>query len=178
MQGKGLSIALKALAIFAVTLLVTSSWAGTNWSAKALHIFGGADGAHPTSGLVIDAAGNLYGTTYHGGTYGVGTVFELSPTQGGGWTEAVLHSFNNNGVDGYYPNGGLIFDAAGNLYGTLLNGPDYGSVFKMSPNEGGGWTETVLYSFPGFGDGRYPQGSLVFDAAGNLYGTTSPSGRV
>ncbi len=77
-----------------------------------------------------------------------GTVFELSPTQGGGWTEAVLHSFNNNGVDGYYPNGGLIFDAAGNLYGTTINGPDYGSVFKMSPNEGGGWTETGAVYLP------------------------------
>ena len=83
-----------------------------------LHSFGnGTDGVYPFAGLIFDAAGNLYGTTYEGGTYGYGTVFELTPTRGGGWTETVLHSFGN-GTDGDVPYAGLIFDAAGNLYGT------------------------------------------------------------
>ncbi len=91
-----------------------------------LHSFNanGTDGAAPEAGLIFDAAGNLYGTTCRGGTYnlrcgyGCGTVFELTPTAGGGWTEQVLHSFDNNGTDGIGPRAGLIIDAAGNLYGT------------------------------------------------------------
>src|SRR5271165_1732277 len=104
MRGKGLCVGLRALAIFAVSLLAASAWAATNWNEKVLHNFGGkGDGMNPPSDLISDAAGNLYGTTTFGGTYNYGTVFELSPTQGGGWTETVLHSFNNNGTDGWYP---------------------------------------------------------------------------
>jgi uncharacterized repeat protein (TIGR03803 family) len=131
-------------------------------------------GEYPLGSLIFDAAGNLYGTTESGGSYGLGTVFELSPTTGGGWTETVLHSFDNNGTDGYEPNSGLVFDAAGNLYGTTSNGTEYtncksscGTVFELSPLAGGGWAETVLYSFDGT-----PSPGVVVDAAGNLYGTT------
>jgi uncharacterized repeat protein (TIGR03803 family) len=166
------------LAIVAVTLWVTSSWAATNWNLKLLHNFGtGSDGARSWSAPIRDAAGNLYGTTTQGGTYGYGAVYELTPNGRGGWTETVLHSFGNDGSDGYYPYGRLLFDTAGNLYGTTQYGSvSYGTVFELSPNQGGGWTETVLYNFSQFGDGRYPDAGLIFDAAGNLYGTTDHGG--
>jgi uncharacterized repeat protein (TIGR03803 family) len=182
MRGKRVFIGLRALAIFAVSLLVTSSWAATNWNEKVLHRFNdnGTDGWAPLSGLVIDAAGNLYGTTTSGGAYDpYGAAFELSPTVGGGWSETVLHNFNDNGSDGWDPQSGLIFDAAGNLYGTTASGGTYngGTVFELSPMPGGGWTEIVLYSFGNGMDGAGPgYGSLIFDAAGNLYGTTSTGG--
>ena len=126
------------------------------------------------AGLIFDAAGNLYGTTYTGGTYNDGTVFELSPSAGGGWSETVLHSFDPDGSDGLFPQSGLIFDAAGNLYGTTIGGGtyDYGTVFELSPTPGGGWTERVLYSFGNGTDGAYPFYAAIFDAGGNLYGTT------
>ena len=117
--------------------------------------FNGTDGAGPYAGLIFDAGGNLYGTTAEGGTYGVGTVFEVTPAAGGGWTEKVLHSFN--GTDGYYPLASLIFDAAGNLYSTTQYGGayGYGTVFELTPTAGGGWTERVLHSFNGT-DGSVP----------------------
>ena len=178
MRGNRLSIGLSTtLAICAVTVLVTSTWAATN--EKVLHSFNGngADGYQPEASLIFDAVGNLYGTTYWGGTYGFGTVFELTPSGGGGWTETVLHSFQPNGTDGNYPIAGLIFDAAGNLYGTTSAGGTYGfgTVFELTPEEGGGWTETVLLNFNGT-DGSYPHAGLAFDAAGNLYGTTGYDG--
>ncbi len=157
------------------------------WTEKVLHNFGdgGNDGYLPGSGLIIDAHGNLYGTTAGGGTHGDGTVFELSP-QGGGWTEGVLHSFNFNGQDGINPYGGLVFDAAGNLYGTTNFGGIHpaclanfgcGTVFELIPVGGGEWTERVLHSFGNGTDGAEPFfTSLIFDTAGNLYGTTNVGG--
>jgi uncharacterized repeat protein (TIGR03803 family) len=127
------------------------------------------------SGLILDGAGNLYGTTVYGGVYiAGGTVFELPP-KGGGWTEKVLLSFGN-GTDGILPTGGLIFDKAGNLYGTTSLGGNLscsegcGTVFELMPQKGGGWTEKVLHEFTG-NDGELPEAGVVF-AAGNLYGTT------
>jgi uncharacterized repeat protein (TIGR03803 family) len=152
------------------------------WPEKVLFSFNGTDGSGPTADLIFDAAGNLYGTA-GGGEYGAGTVFELTPTAGGGWTETVLHNFGN-GTDGAYPSGGLVFDAAGNLYGTTPDGGTYscfggggcGTVFELTPTAGGGWAEQVLYSFGSGTDGTAPYGALVFDAAGDLYGTTSEGG--
>ena len=104
----------------------------------------------------------------------------MTPEEGGGWTEKVLHNFGN-GKDGYWPSSGLIFDAAGNLYGATGAGGDYpcanglgcGTVFELTPREGGGWTEKVLHNFGINGrDGTAPSG-VIFDAVGNLYGTTS-----
>ena len=150
------------------------------------------DGTGPGT-LIMDAAGNLYGTTWMGGDYncppgppeGCGTVFELTPQADGGWTEKVLHSFGN-GTDGAFPHAGLIMDAAGNLYGTTSWGGGswqrYGTVFELtrfSHAAGGGWTEKVLHRFNNDGmDGWQPSCwiGLIFDAAGNLYGTTHDGG--
>ncbi|MGC2112385.1 MAG: choice-of-anchor tandem repeat GloVer-containing protein [Candidatus Korobacteraceae bacterium] len=164
-----------AVTICAVTLFMSSAWAAHE---SVQRRFGsGTDGAYPDAGLIADGSGNLYGTTYGGGSRGAGTVFELSPAEGGGWTEKVLHNFGS-GNDGAYPEAALIFDANGNLYGTTDSGGIhvyYGTVFELSPREGGGWTERVLHSFGSGLDGRYPSG-VVLDANGNLYGTTALGG--
>jgi len=151
--------------------------AGGGWTEKILHSFNDSDGAYPVGGLIFDAFGNLYGTTYEGGASGVGTVFELTPIAGGGWTETVLHSFNGNGEDGAYPVASLILDASGNLYGTTSGFGVFGlgTVFELTPQTGGGWKETVLLSFNNHG-GAYPAASLILDASGNLYGTTYEGG--
>jgi uncharacterized repeat protein (TIGR03803 family) len=147
-----------------------------SWTYHRLHNFGSSrDGANPYAGLIFDRDGNLYGATYGGGIHSYGTVFEMTPNGSGGWKEKVLHSFNHNGTDGYYPQAGVIIDAAGNLYGVTSEGgvDDDGLVFELSPNGSGGWTYTKLHNFWGGGDGLYPQAALIFDAAGNVYGTTS-----
>jgi hypothetical protein len=158
------------------------------------------DGEVP-GGLIIDKAGNLYGVTAYGGSggcvlvgvpAGCGTVYELSPpvTKGGKWTYTILYNFKG-GEDGYLPGGNLVFDTRGNLYGATDFGggkgttcnPDYqycGTVFELSPQKtkGGKWTKKVLYSFKGvaagaqFGDGANPNGGLVLDSKGAIYGTT------
>ncbi|MGO9648713.1 MAG: choice-of-anchor tandem repeat GloVer-containing protein [Terriglobales bacterium] len=114
---------------------------------RVLYAFTGLDGSVPSGGLVIDEAGNLYGTTEYGGTFGNGSVFELTPS-GGVWTEKVLYSFIGPS-DGENPTSGLVFDSAGSLYGTTMNGGDpesQGTVFELSPS-GGGWTEKTIYTF-------------------------------
>jgi len=130
---------------------------------KVLYTFNGkADGATPLSGLILDKAGNLYGTTGYGGTAGDGTVFEITAAG----EHKVLHSFM--GSDGAVPSASLLRDGAGNLYGTTQYGgaSSYGTIFKISPTGAG----TVLYSFTGGADGGGPLGSLVL-WNGNLYGT-------
>ena len=193
MPGKKLSLAqIWFLAIFTATVCLTGTRAAAQQE-KVLHSFGnGKDGQAPYAGLTRDAAGNLYGVTYFGGLgkcaseagAGCGTAFELSPNVDGGWTEKLLHNFDNNGKDGYYPAASLILDSSGNLYGTTAYGgtgvcsnaaplTGCGTVFELSPKTGGGWGEKVLYSFVGgASDGETPSSSLIFDAVGNLYGTT------
>ena len=126
-----------------------------------------------------DGAGNLYGTAVNGGATDRGSIFELSPTTGGGWTETVVHSFDFS-RDRAFPTAGLVFDKAGNLYGaTWTGGPgpyDGGAVFELSPQAGGGWKETLLHAFGGPNDGVNPGAALILDAAGNLYGTTTGGG--
>jgi uncharacterized repeat protein (TIGR03803 family) len=133
------------------------------------------DGASPLGGLVTDAEGNFYGTTYEGGayylegTYG-GTVFKATKSN----TETVLHSFGGPG-DGAQPQAGLIIDSQGNLYGTTPSGgsSDDGIVFKLAPDG----TETILHNFTGGKtDGVAPIASLLMDSEGNLYGTTLNGG--
>ncbi len=158
----------------------------TAWTETVLHSFKDTDGAIPSSGLISDSAGNLYGTTQQGGSFTGGALFKLTPPAKGQtvWTETVLHSFGGGKVDGYShtPAGGLIADAAGNLYGVLVNAGlkagQNGGVFKLAPPAKGqtAWTETVLHSFGEAGDGNYPYGPLIADSAGNLYGTTNEGG--
>lgn len=157
---------------------------GSTWTETVLHAFlGQPDGAIPYSGLVFDQAGNLYGTTISGGSgsncteTGCGTVFQLTPS-GSGWTEAVIHSFNN--TDGSEPYGGLIFDNAGNLYGTTPNSlPDgtSGTVFELTPS-GGQWIYTLLYDLGLPFTSPGPLGTLAMDATGNLYSTTLTGGNI
>jgi uncharacterized repeat protein (TIGR03803 family) len=143
-----------------------------------LHNFNAGDGSLPVGGLISDAAGNLYGTTTMGGVYSEGTVFELQPKPKGGWAEKVLYSFNSNGIDGTQPYSSLVFDKAGNLYGTTNSGGTYGvgTVFELTPTSRGSWKETILYNFSSTRDGTGPQASVVFDSSGNLYGTTPYGG--
>ena len=136
----------------------------------------GSDALNPSSPLTFDAAGNLYGEA-NGGSGGFGVIYKLTPNlQHTNWSETLLHTFL--GSDGQAPADGMIFDAVGNLYGETFAGGQYGygSVFKLSPNANGTWTESVLYSFTGGNDGQDPVGGLVFDHAGNLYGVTALGG--
>jgi uncharacterized repeat protein (TIGR03803 family) len=151
------------------------------WAEKTLHAFNdnGKDGSYPSAGLIFDAAGNLYGTTDLGGTYGYGAIFELTPGAGGRWTETILHSFNDDGTDGILAAAGLILDSAGNLYGTTSGGGaySYGTAFELAPAAGGGWTETILHNFDDNGaDGVDPSVGLTLDSASNFYGTTQVGG--
>ncbi len=148
----------------------------------ALYYFtGGDDGDNPQSGVIFDSAGNLYGTTEGGGTGGCGTVYELSPS-GSGWMEKVLYNFQCGSSDGQSPIGGLIFDAAGNLYGTTNFGGanNGGTVFELSPSGGGNWTFHLLYSLRYNGTLDFliygPTGTLAMDSSGSLYGTTVMDG--
>lgn len=151
------------------------------WTESVLHAFtGGSDGVLPNGGLVFDTAGNLYGTTDSGGvTYGCcGTVFEMSPIAGG-WTKRVIYTFNSgSGQDGGDPNGSMIFDQAGNLYGVAALGGLYGGgiVFELKRAADGIWHEQILHNFGNGEDGLNPVCNLIFDAEGNLYGTTSHGG--
>jgi hypothetical protein len=176
---------------------------GAPWTETVLYVFKGNasnDGTTPFGGLVIDTMGNLYGTTAYGGTgdcvllgskLGCGTVYELSPPaqKGGAWTETVLYSLKG-GKDGYFPNGDLVFDSGGNLYGATEFGGGHGTncgdpyfqycgtVFKLSPpkTKGGKWTEKVLHSFKGGSDGANPKGGLALDSKGAIYGLTVGGG--
>jgi uncharacterized repeat protein (TIGR03803 family) len=151
-----------------------------SWKQTVLHIFGSGtkDGVTPNGALVLDASGNLYGTTLGGGAYGKGTVYELSPKARGGWGYRQLYGFGSGSTDGESPYSNLVFDAVGNLYGTTGFGGAYdrGTVFELSPEAGGSWKETVLYSFNNSTDGGFPVAGVTFDAAGNLYGTTNAHG--
>jgi uncharacterized repeat protein (TIGR03803 family) len=174
--------ALAALVVFGLSVVVTPSAKAQTLS--VLHSFAGGDGAGPQAGLVMDTAGNLYGTTGYGGSgpsfcsFGCGTVFKLDPAG----NETVLHTFGQfptGGSDGARPFSNLIMDAVGNLYGTTGQGgasgagiSGFGTVFKLDTSG----NETVLYNFTGGGDGAIPGAGVIRDARGNLYGTTAVGG--
>ena len=133
---------------------------------------GSGNGVLPYGGLIMDPSGNLYGTTNGGGAHSKGIVFEITP----GGTFSVLWSFGGTG-DGANPEGDLIIDSSGNLYGTTTNGGAHGdgTVFELSP--GSSWSETILYSFGAVThDGNTPYGRLMFDSSGNIYGTCNSGG--
>ena len=173
----------KVLAIVVVAAtLVSGAWAASN--GKLVYSFSGFnDGSDPAAQLVFDASGNGYGTTVSGGFFGFGTVFELVRQPGGGFQETVLYNFSG-GFDGKNPYGGVAFDGNGNLFGTtvaggvggLCSGDGCGVVFELT-NNGGNWTEIPVYNFTGGDDGFGPGGGVVFDKAGNLYGTTPDGGK-
>jgi uncharacterized repeat protein (TIGR03803 family) len=152
------------------------------WKETDIYAFtGGKDGSTSQSSLIFDSAGNLYGTTVYGGSsgctsgYGCGVVFKLTPGKSE-WKETVLHQFSG-GVDGAYPMGSMLFDASGNLYSTASAGgaSGKGNVFELVPS-GNKWTESELYSFSGSTDGASPYSTVIWDAKGNLYGTTTQGG--
>jgi len=153
------------------------------WKETLLHDFAGqhGDGSGAYAGVILDAAGNVYGTTEMGGNPrcggGCGTVYELQPTSGG-WKEHILHDFGAIG-DGAVPGvGALILDSAGNLYGTTGGGgaTGYGTVFKLTPQPDGHWKETILHNFTGGAQGVQPAAGVVMDKASNFYGTTTAGG--
>lgn len=151
--------------------------ANGGWSLHVIHTFtGGADGGGGSAGrLLIDAGGNLYGVCTAGGVNGFGTVYKMSSIQGQ-WQLTTLYAFKDQ-PDGALPYGGVVFDKLGNLYGTTYYAgvDDVGTVYKLT-HANGTWTESVLYSFKGGTDGASPISSLVADAEGNFYGTTSDGG--
>lgn len=193
--------------ILCAALVLASSGIAQGQQFKVLYSFAGypTDGASPNGELVFDAHGNLYGTTIiggatasgtcYGGSAGCGTVFRLSPSGGGGWTETELYSFcpdEAEGVcpDGNFPSAGLVIDHSGNLYGTTWEGGAFcgdgpagcGTVFELSPpsRPGETWAHSVLHDFCNTlrtcNDGVHPESRLTFDALGNLYGTTVSGG--
>ncbi len=164
----------------AITLQASAALAGG--TVEVIHSFGGrSDGEYPSTDLVIDKDGNLYGMTVLGGDIGAGAVFRLSPSKDG-WTETVLYSFTS-GADGGQPYGGVTLDDEGNLYGTAVVGGTGGTcveegcgVVWMLTGSGGTWTQSVIHNFTGGDDGYGPGGPVVFDDLGNLYGMTPTGG--
>lgn len=168
--------------IMAIAVLAgTVCWAGTY---TVLYTFtGGFGGGQPNGSLISDTAGNLYGTTFSGGTInsncasGCGVVFQLIKGSNGKWTEKVLHSFPG-GTGGNQPATGLAMDSLGNLYGTTEFGGNTacaggcGTVFELIPGSNGRWTWKGLHNFTGSTGGASPLGRLILDASGNVYGTT------
>jgi uncharacterized repeat protein (TIGR03803 family) len=198
MQSRKPSVALTFLFAISAALVAISTATAFAQTETVLFSFGAPPvpskgGINPSGNLVFDSKGNLYGTTVAGGrsdncaynnNTSCGVAFELGKV-GGVWTEKVLHTFSSNGTDGIIPQFGMIFDAAGNLYGTTLGGGQYGdggsfqggTAFELSPAGSGKWTEKILYNFGvANGVGYAPSTPLVFDSAGNLYGATSLGG--
>lgn len=147
------------------------------WSESVFYEFLGNDGNYPQGGVIRDQSGNLYGTARDGGLYNNGAVYELMPEANGSWNYIPLIDFTG-GADGSSPYSNLTMDAEGNLYGSTYRGGAScfcGVIFELS-QANGTWTETVLYTFTGAEDGAYPWTQVVFDKAGNLYGTTEGGG--
>jgi uncharacterized repeat protein (TIGR03803 family) len=158
------------------------------WTQTILYNFGGirhyGNGQDPVGRLILDENGNLFGVTFGGGIgcvgEGCGTVYELSPTTSGEWKHTILYEFTAQ-EDGEYPDGALLFDGAGNLYGTASRGGprnscQCGNVFELVPQGNGQWTHRILHIFQGGSDGANPEFPLIFDSAGNLYGSTTDGG--
>jgi uncharacterized repeat protein (TIGR03803 family) len=162
------------------TVFKLSPISGGRWKETLVHSFaGGTDGEDPVhGGVAIDAAGNLYGTTFYGGRNGAGTVFKLTFASGK-WKKSILHGFVRGSGIGGYPEAGVTVDGSGNVYGTVTQGGAAGTgggVFKLKPAAGGKYTYSILHSFRGASDGDFPSTAVVLDESGNLYGTTNEGG--
>ena len=162
--------------------------AGGGFTFQTIHTFsqGAGDGGNPAGSVVLDAAGNIYGTTSNGQIGGCGIVYRLSPTKSGTWKETILHKFRGN-KDGCNSSGFVILDEAGDLFGATVSGGGglnntfcnngCGTVFELTKLANGKFTEKVIHRFTGENaDGRNPLGGLVFDKSGNLWGTTQVGG--
>jgi uncharacterized repeat protein (TIGR03803 family) len=152
---------------------------GKQWTETVLHSFDATnDGVEPRMGVIMDSAGNLYGTTESGGSVGYGAIFEVSPPtgQGQGWTESVIYNFGFSPDGGSPGLSGLVMDESGDLFGTTETGGTlhHGVVFELAPpgQQGGSWTESVLHTFADAPDGAQPEAGLTFGTGGLLYGTT------
>lgn len=153
--------------------------ANGNWRLKTLYAFQGMpDAGFPYGGLLLDNAGNLYGTTYYAGANDLGAVYKLT-NNNGTWSESVIYSFQS-GSDGNSPISNLVTDAKGNLYGTTSAGGSgacgCGTIFKLTANANGTWTEKVVHSFTGPPDGAFVYNGMVADSVGNFYGATVHGG--
>ena len=148
------------------------------WSETKPYVFGEnpAVGAPTYVGVILDSAGNLYGSSFETADGGGGAVYKLSPASGGGWTSSALHTFGS-GTDGANP-GAIVFGPGGAIFGATYAGGTYGggTIFELTPNAGGGWSETILHSFGNGSDGSSPFYAPVIDAAGNVYGSTEAGG--
>jgi uncharacterized repeat protein (TIGR03803 family) len=145
------------------------------WNGESLHNFtGGSDGGNPGGALLMDQAGNLYGTTENGGAAGLGAIYQVEHSNGA-WNETVIFSPQNE-ADGVDPLNGVVADSAGNLYGVFQRGGPHGpgAVYELS-NSGSGWTEQIVYGFTAGNDGAQPT-SVIIDGSGNLYGATTSGG--
>jgi uncharacterized repeat protein (TIGR03803 family) len=160
------------LAILLALLLAVDAFAAGPHYRVLYRFLGTPDGSEPYAGLTMDAAGNLYGTTYIGGTEG--TVYRLAPGANNDWIENVLFDFSDPSVSGGFPIAGVTLDAAGNVYGASEPGAgNQGVVYELTPNSSGFWNVNVLHTFSGDKDGGQPWAAPIFDKAGNLYGTAT-----
>jgi uncharacterized repeat protein (TIGR03803 family) len=173
---------ISSLIVLAITVIFAPHASAS--TETVLHSFDIKTGYDPYGGVVFDQAGNLYGATFYGGSVdcnhnGCGMVYELSPNADGTWSEQTIYTFTG-GPDGSHPYSSLVFDAAGNLYGTTYGNNDGGSgvgtAFRLTPGPNGTWQFSLLHTFAGGKDGARPYGLLAIDNSGNLYGTTDQGG--
>ena len=146
------------------------------WTQSVLYSLQGNSDGYYTADLILDGAGNLYGANFDGGPNGGGTAYQLAPS-GGGWSYNLMYGFSGQGFGGQL-GGSLVMDKEGNVYGATVYGgsKNAGTIFKLTPS-GGGWTQSTIHDFTVLSEeGYYPNGSLVIDANGNIYGTTQVGG--
>jgi uncharacterized repeat protein (TIGR03803 family) len=151
--------------------------AGAGLQTFSTHLRALKTGAFQRATPILDKAGNLYGTTVDGGAGNYGTVYKLTPKVDGKWTEEIVYSFEG-GSKGSEPWAGVVFDRAGNIYGTTLLGVHAGYVYELVASTTGKFKEKILGALSGVGgsNGLFSYGSLILDSAGNLYGTTEGGG--